>query len=188
MRARELNSIMLTRLSWRTRTVNLLTHRHAITRTWAVMYPRTFKFNVWYLNICDHPIEIHISAFHLRHLCISTRLVKATHNIKTSLIKQCYTCYAWTGATDTADTDMLLILILLGYVCSILHALCSVLDQYMFHYCIMLKIMLLLNPVPLKLNKSNIWWFHQILWNHSKHSFFIKHKQFQHDIFSNNFA
>jgi hypothetical protein len=135
MRALELNSIMLTRLSWRTITVNLLTHRYAITHTWAVMYPCTFKFNVWHLNKCDYPIEIYISVFHLRHLCIPTRLVKATHNIKTSLIKQCYTWYAWTGATDTADTD---ILILLGYVCSILHALCSVLDQYIFHYCITL--------------------------------------------------
>jgi hypothetical protein len=140
------------------------------------MYPCIFKFNVWYLNTCDHPIEIYISAFHLRHLCIPTRLIKAIHNIKTILIKQCYIWYAWTGATDAADTDMLLILlyywycwywyvadtadtdilILLGYVCSILHALWYVLDQYMFHYCIMLKIMLLLNPVPLKLNKSNI--------------------------------
>jgi hypothetical protein len=58
-----------------------------------------------------------------------------------------------TADTDTADIDML---ILLGYICSILHALCSVLDQYIFHYCIMLKIMLLLNHVPLKLNKFNI--------------------------------
>jgi len=93
MRALELNSIMLTRISWTT--INLLIHRHAITRTWAVMYPCTFKFNVWYLNTCDHPIEIYISAFHLRHLCIPTRLVKATYNIKTSLIKQWYTWYAW---------------------------------------------------------------------------------------------
>jgi len=58
-----------------------------------------------------------------------------------------------TGYADTLDTDML---ILLGYVYSILHALCSVPDQYMFHYCIMLKIMLLLNQISLKLNKSNI--------------------------------
>jgi hypothetical protein len=111
MRALELNSIMLTCLSWRTITVNLLTHRHAITRTWIVMYPCTFKFNVWHLNTCDHPIEIYISAFNLRHLCIPTRIVKSTHNIKTSLIKQWYTWYAWTGAIDTTDTDMLLILL-----------------------------------------------------------------------------
>jgi hypothetical protein len=112
MWALELNSIMLTRLSWRTRTVNLLTHRHAITLTWAVMYPCTFKFNVWHFNTCVHLIEIYISAFHLRHLCIPTRLVKTTHNIKTSLIKQCYTWNAWTGVTDT---DMLLILLILIY-------------------------------------------------------------------------
>jgi hypothetical protein len=106
---------MLTCLSWRTRTVNLLTHKHAITCTWVVMYPCTFKFNVWYLNTCNHPIEIYVSAFHLRHLCILTRLVKTTHNIKTSLIKQCYTWYAWTGANNAADTDMLLILLCFWY-------------------------------------------------------------------------
>jgi hypothetical protein len=64
------------------------------------------------LNTCDHSIEIYISAFHLRHLCISTRLIKAIHNIKTSLIKQCYIWYAWTWAIDT---DMLLILIYYWY-------------------------------------------------------------------------
>jgi hypothetical protein len=46
--------------------------------------------------------------------------------------------------------------VLLLYVCSILHAICSVLDQYMFHYCIML----LLNHVILKLNNPT---FHQTL-------------------------
>jgi hypothetical protein len=140
----------------------------------------------------DYPIEIYISAFHLRHLCIPTRLVKTTHNIKTSLIKQCYTWYAWLGLLGRLSPTMLitavLLCILLLYccttvdVCSILHALCSVLDQYMFHYCIMLKIMLLLNHVLLKLNKSNIL---SNTWNHSKRSFFIKSLQFQHDMFSN---
>jgi hypothetical protein len=122
MRVLELNSIMLTRLFWRIRTVNLPTHRHAITRTWAFMYPCTFKFNVWYLNTCGHPIEIYISAFHLRHLCIPTRLVKATHNIKPSLIKQCYTWYAWTRATDT---DTLLILIYYTTGVCMLYTTCS---------------------------------------------------------------
>jgi hypothetical protein len=98
----------------------------------------------------DYPIEIYINAFHLRHLCIPTRLVKATHNIKTSLIKQCYTWYAWLGLLGLPSptmliTAVLLCLLLLYYcttvdVCSILHALCSVLDQYIFHYCIMLKL------------------------------------------------
>jgi hypothetical protein len=123
MRALELNSIMLTRLSWRTITINLLTHRHAITCTRAVMYPCTFKFNVWHLNTCDHLIEIYISVFHLRHLCMPTRLVKDTHRIKTSLIKQCYTWYAWNWGYwywYAANTD---ILILLGYVCMV-YALC----------------------------------------------------------------
>jgi hypothetical protein len=63
----------------------------------------------------DYLIEIYISDFHLRHLCISTPLVKATHNIKTSLIKQCYICYAWTGTNNAADTDMLLILLCCWY-------------------------------------------------------------------------
>jgi hypothetical protein len=66
------------------------------------------------INTCDHPIEIYISVFHLRHLCISTRLVKATHNIKTSLMKQCYIWYAWPWLIMThcaADTDMLLTLL-----------------------------------------------------------------------------
>jgi hypothetical protein len=135
MRALELNSIMLTRLSWRTRIVNLLTHRHAITRTWAVMNPCTFKFNVWHLNTCDYPIEIYISAFHLRHLCIPTCLVKATHNIKTSLIKQCYTWYAWTksiGAWVPHDADNFCLTVytaaLLLYCCwCMLYTTCSML-------------------------------------------------------------
>jgi hypothetical protein len=90
----------------------------------------------------DYPIEIYISAFHLRHLCIPTRLVKSTHNIKTSLIKQCYTWYAWLGLLGLRSPTMLitdvLLCILLLYccttvdVCSILHAQCSVFDQYIF--------------------------------------------------------
>jgi hypothetical protein len=113
----------------------------------------------------DYPIEIYISAFHLRHLYISTRLVKATHNIKTSLIKQCYTWYAWLGLLGRRSPTMLitvvLLCILLLYCCTavlllyyMLYALC--LTSICFHYCIMLKIMLLLNHVLLKLNKSNI--------------------------------
>jgi hypothetical protein len=160
---------MLTRLSWRTRAVNLLTHRHAITRTWVVMYPCTFKFNVWHLNTCDHPIEIYISAFHLRHLYISTRLVKATHNIKISLIKQCYIWYAWTGANNAADADMLLILLCCWYwyatdivilillVC-MLYTTCSMFCAWPVYISLLYhaEIMQLLNHVFLKLNKSNI--------------------------------
>jgi hypothetical protein len=167
---------MLTRLSWRTITVNFLTHRHAITCTWRVMYPCTFKFNVWYLNTCNHPIEIYISAFHLRHLSIPTRLVKATHNIKMSLIKQCYTWNAWPRANNAVDTDMLLILlcfwywyvadtilllILIYWYCwgmyalyYMLYALCLTSIYFTIVSCY--KIMLLLNQVPSKLNKSNI--------------------------------
>jgi hypothetical protein len=93
MRALELNSIMLTRLSWRTRTVNLLTHRHAITRAWVVMYPCTFKFNVWQLNtwLSDRNIHKHFFMKTLMHTNTSS---KTTPSLKTSLIKQCYTWYA----------------------------------------------------------------------------------------------
>jgi hypothetical protein len=136
----------------RTRTINLLTHRHAITPTWAIMNSCTFKFNVWHLNTRDYPIEIYISDFHLRHLCIPTHLVKATHNIKTSLMKQCYTWCAW-------NCVCWYYWYWYAYYCwcmLILHALCSVLDQYIFHYCIML----VLNHVPLKLTNPT---FHQIL-------------------------
>jgi hypothetical protein len=150
MRALELNSIMLTSLSWWTRTVNLLTHKHVITRTWVVMYPCTLKFNVWHLNTWLSDRNIH-KRFSWRHLCIPTRLVKATHNIKTSLIKQCYTWYACLNVLlilpqCVADTASMccwyclnVLILLLWYVCSILHAQCSVLNQYIFHYCIMLK-------------------------------------------------
>jgi hypothetical protein len=155
---------MLTCLSWRTITVNLLTHRHAITRTWAVTYPCTFKFNVWYLNTCNHPIEIYISAFHLRHLSISTRLEKVTHNIKTSLIKQCYTWYAWNGANNAADS-VIMILIYCWYwyaadtagmyaLYYMLYVLC--LTSIYFTTVSCYKIMQLPNHVLLKLNKSNI--------------------------------
>jgi hypothetical protein len=40
---------------------------------------------------------------------------KTTHSIKTTLTKQCYICYAWTGANNAADTDMLLILLCCWY-------------------------------------------------------------------------
>jgi hypothetical protein len=118
---------MLTRLSWRTRTVNLLTDRHAITRTWTIMNPCTFKFNVWHLNTYDYPIEIYISVFHLRHLCIPTRLVKATHNIKTSLMKQCYTWYAWNWEFDNCCLTVYTVALLLYYCWCMLYTTYSIL-------------------------------------------------------------
>jgi hypothetical protein len=134
---------MLTCLSYRTIIVNLLTHRHAITRAWAVMYP-------WLSDKNIHKL------FSIKTLMHTNTSSKTTHILKTSLIKQCYTWYAWTGANNAADTDMLLILLYCWYwyaadtvmlliywycwyVCSILRAQCSVLDQYIFHYCITLK-------------------------------------------------
>lgn len=126
--------------------------------TWAVMHPCTFKFNVKHLNTCDYPIEIYISAFHLRHLCILTRLVKGTHNIKTSLIKQCYTWYAWNWVCWYClywyvDTDIL-ILLLMYALYYMFYALC--LTSICFTTVSCYKIMQLLNHIPLKLNKSNI--------------------------------
>jgi hypothetical protein len=97
--------------------------------------------------------------FFMKTLMHTNTSSKTTHSIKTSLIKQCYICYAWTGANNVADIVMLLILIwcwycwywyaadtvmlliywYCWYVCSILHAQYFVLDQYIFHYCITLK-------------------------------------------------
>jgi len=119
------------------------------------------------LNTCDHQIEICISSFSLKLLCILIRIVKATHNIKTSLIKQCYICYAWTGANNATFTDMLLILICCWYcyaadilillVC-MLYTTCSMFCAWPVYISLLYhaEIMQLLNHVLLKLNKSNI--------------------------------
>jgi hypothetical protein len=113
-----------------------------------------------YLNTCNYPIEICISAFHLRHLCIPTILVKATHNIKHHSWNNAIHDMHETGPTGAwvphdADNCCLTVLTAFCYcyfaVVCMLYTTCFVPGHYMFHYCIMQ----LLNQVPLKLNKSN---------------------------------
>jgi len=53
--------------------------------------------------------------FFMKTLMHTNTSSKTTHSIKTSLIKQCYMCYAWTGANNAANTDMLLILLCCWY-------------------------------------------------------------------------
>jgi hypothetical protein len=152
MRALELNSIMLTRLSWWTRTVNLLTHRHAITRTWVVMYPCTFKFNVWQLNTWLSDRNIH-KRFFMKTLMHTNTSSKTTHSIKTPLIKQFYTWYACLNVLlilpQCADTVTLICM--LYTTCSMFRA-WPVYISLLYHA----EIMQLLNHVLSKLNKSSI--------------------------------
>jgi hypothetical protein len=81
----------------------------------------------------------------------------------------CWYCYS-------ADTVTLICML------SILHAQCSVLDQYIFHYCVTLKLCSW-NHALLKLNKSSI--LSNTLKSFKTYSL-QKTKQFQHDMFSNN--
>jgi hypothetical protein len=74
----------------------------------------------------------------------------------------------------TVYTAILLLMYALYYM---LYALC--LTSIYFTTVSCCKIIQLLYRVLLKLNKFNIL---SNLWNHSKHSFFIKPKQFQHDM------
>jgi len=112
---------------------------------------------------------------------------KTTHSINTSLIKQCYTWYAW------PCLNVLLILLLCWYCYSadtvtgeicMLYTTCSMFCAWPIYISLLYhaETMQLLNHVLLKLNNPT---FYATLWNHSKHSFFIKSKQFQHDMFSN---
>jgi hypothetical protein len=122
--------------------------------------------------------------FFMKTLMHTTTSSKTTHIIKTSLIKQCYTWYAWIGANNTADTDMLIILlccwywyaadtvILLILICCwycyvadtdtaglcMLYTTCSMFCAWPVYISLLYhaEIMQLLNHVLLKLNKSNI--------------------------------
>jgi hypothetical protein len=116
--------------------------------------------------------------FSMKTLMHTNTSSKTTHSIKTSLIKQCYIWYAWIGANNVADTDMLLILLYCWY-CLLLILLCCwywyvsviliLLVCMLYTTCSMFcawpvyisllyhaEIMQLLNHVLLKLNKSNI--------------------------------
>jgi hypothetical protein len=105
--------------------------------------------------------------FFIKTLMHTNTSSKSTHSIKTSLIKQCYIWYAWTEAINTADTDILLILLCCWYwyaadilillVC-MLYTTCSMFCAWPVYISLLYhaEIMQLLNHVLLKLNKSNI--------------------------------
>jgi hypothetical protein len=105
---------MLTRLSWRTITVNLpdmplLAPGQSCIH---VLSSSMYDLNTWLSDRNTHKI------FFMKTLMHTNMSSKTTHSIKTSLIKQCYIWYAWTGANnaaDTADTDTLLILLCCCY-------------------------------------------------------------------------
>jgi len=154
MKALELNSIMLTCLSWRIITVNLLTHRHVITRVWAVMYPCTFKFNVWHLNtwLSDRNIHKHFSLKTLIHKNI-------TH--KTMLYMICMTGSIGASVPHDADNWCLTMYptTLQLYCCwCMIYTTCSMFCAWPVYFSLLChaEIMQLLNHVLLKLNKSNI--------------------------------
>jgi hypothetical protein len=68
-----------------------------------------YDLNTWLSDRNIHKI------FFMKTLMHTNTSSKTTHNIKTSLTKQCYICYAWTGANNAADTVMLLILLCCWY-------------------------------------------------------------------------
>jgi hypothetical protein len=74
-----------------------------------VLSSSMYDLNTWLSNRNIHKI------FFMKTLMHTNTSSKTTHNIKTSFTKQCYICYAWTGANNTADTDMLLILLCCWY-------------------------------------------------------------------------
>jgi len=120
--------------------------------------------------------------FSMKTLMHTTTSSKTTHIIKTSLIKQYYTWHARTGANNAADTNMLPILLCSWYwFCWGMYAL-----YYMLYVLCLTSIYFtsvscwnhaVAKSCPFKTKQS--------LWRHSKHSFFIKLEQFQHDMFSN---
>jgi nitrate reductase alpha subunit len=68
-----------------------------------------YDLNTWLSDRNMHKL------YSIKTLMHTNTSSKTTHSIKTSLIKQCYTWYAWTGANNAADTDMLLILLCCWY-------------------------------------------------------------------------
>jgi hypothetical protein len=68
-----------------------------------------YDLNTWLSDRNIHKI------FFMKTLMHTNTSSKTTHSIKTSLTKQCYICYAWTGANNAADTVMLLILLCCWY-------------------------------------------------------------------------
>jgi hypothetical protein len=136
-----------------------------------------YDLNTWLSDRNIHKI------FFMKTLMHTNTSSKTTHNIKTTLTKQCYISYAWTGANNAADTDMLLILLCCWYwyaadtvrlliliccwycyaadilillVC-MLYTTCSMFRAWPVHISQLChaEIMQLLNLVLLKLNKSS---------------------------------
>jgi len=140
-----------------------------------VLSSSMYDLNTW---LSDRNIY---KIFFMKTLMHTNTSSKTIHSIKTSLIKQCYICYAWTGANNAADTDMLLILLCCWYcyaddtavqircwycyaadilillVC-MLYTTCSMFCAWPVYISLLYhaEIMHLLNHVLLKLNKSSI--------------------------------
>jgi hypothetical protein len=74
-----------------------------------VLSSSMYDLNTWLSDRNIHKI------FFMKTLMHTNTSSKTTYSIKTSLIKQCYICYAWTGANNAADTDMLQILLCCWY-------------------------------------------------------------------------
>jgi hypothetical protein len=74
-----------------------------------VLSSSMYDLNTWLSDRNIHKI------FFMKTLMHTNTSRKTTHSIKTSLIKQCYICYAWIGANNAADIDMLLILLCCWY-------------------------------------------------------------------------
>jgi len=143
-----------------------------------VLSSSMYDLNTWLSDRNIHKI------FFMKTLMHTNTSRKTTHSIKTSLIKQCYICYAWIGANNAADIDMLLILLCCWYcyaadtvmlliliccwycfaadilillVC-MLYTTCSMFCAWPVYISLLYhaEIMQLLNHVLLKLNKSSI--------------------------------
>jgi len=143
-----------------------------------VLWSSMYDLNTWLSDRNIHKI------FFVKILMHTNTSSKTTQNIKASLTKQCYICYAWTRANNAADTDMLLILLCCCYcyaadtdmllillccwycydadimillVC-MLYTTCSMFRAWPVYISLLChaEIMQLLNHVLLKLNKSNI--------------------------------
>jgi hypothetical protein len=122
-----------------------------------VLSSSMYDLNTWLSDRNIHKI------FFMKTLMHTNTSSKTTHSIKTSLTKQCYICYAWTGANNAADTDMLLILLCCWYT--------DTAGMYALYY--------MLNVPCL----TNIYFTTVSRWNHAvvkSHPF--KTKQIQHFI------
>jgi hypothetical protein len=130
-----------------------------------VLSSSMYDLNTWLSDRNIHKI------FFMKTFMHTNTSSKTTHNIKTSLTKQCYICYACLNVLlilpQCADTVTLLILICCWYcytadilillVC-MLYTTCSMFRAWPVYISLLChaEIMQLLNHVLLKLNKSSI--------------------------------